>query len=153
MAKANMSVKATSKMMSAKDRKLRETVEDSLKGKPISRRAPRNLTAPQAKVYRWLLKQMDPSGMLSELDVKTLSNAAIIITRLEQIDDMINAKPENLYDRLLLSARKEYFAQYLQVCRELCLSPSARAKMGTLAVNKSKLETDPLLKILGGDKT
>ena len=152
MAKANISVKVTSKMMSAKDRKIRETVEDSIKGKQLSRRAPKNLTVAQGKVYRWLMKRLDPSGMLSELDVKTLSNAAVIICRLDRIDELINTKEENLYDRAFLAARKEYFNQYLQICRELCLSPSARAKMGTLAVNKAKLETDPLLKILGGDK-
>ena len=152
MAKSNMSVKVTSKMMSAKDRKIRETVEDSLKGVALSGRAPKNLTAPQAKIYRKLYKILLPSDMLSALDEKTLSNAAIIINRLDLIDEIINERVDNLYDRNLLAARKEYFNQYLQICKELCLSPSARAKMGTMAVNKSKMEADPLMKILGGDK-
>lgn len=152
MPKANMSVKLTSKMMSAKDRKLREKVEDSFKGKPLSQRAPKNLTADQAKIYRKLYKIMVPSDILSALDEKTLSNAAIIINRLDRIDEIINEKVDNLYDKNLLAARKEYFNQYLQICKELCLSPSSRAKMGTLAVTKSKLETDPLMRILDGGK-
>ncbi len=152
MAKPNVSVKVTSKMMSRKDKRIREEVEDSLKGKPLSCRVPKTLNVGQRKVYRWLFKLLAPSDMLSELDVKTLANAAIIINRLDRIDEMINAKENNLFDKTLLAARKEYFNQYLQICKELCLSPSARAKMGTLAVNKSKMEADPLLKILDGGK-
>ena len=85
---------------------------------------------------------------MSKLDTATFRQACIIIDRLNEIDRMIDE--EGVTDKELRVARTDYFKQYLNICSELCLSPAARAKMGTLVANKQK-ETDPLLEALGGD--
>ena len=66
----------------------------------------------------------------------------------DELDKMIDSV--GVADKELRICRSDYFKQYLNICSELCLSPAARAKMGTLVANQSK-EADPLLSVLGGD--
>lgn len=125
-------------------------VEDTLKGNNLSPTPPRRLTPGQKKVYKWLYANLEPSNILSSLDVETMCNASIIIERLQIIDDEINKDTDNIYAKSLLEARRTYFAMYLKICSELCLSPASRAKMGSLALNEHKKKKDPLLKALEG---
>ena len=126
----------------------RIAVEDKLAGVGISSVPPRDFSKERAAIYKWLHKALKPSGVLSKLDTATFRQACIIIDRLNEIDRMIDE--EGVTDKELRVARTDYFKQYLNICSELCLSPAARAKMGTLVANKQK-ETDPLLEALGGD--
>lgn len=125
----------------------RIAVEDKLAGVGISSVPPRDFSKERAAIYKWLHKALKPSGVLSKLDTATFRQACIIIDRLNEIDRMID--DEGVTDKELRVARTDYFKQYLNICSELCLSPAARAKMGTLVANKQK-ETDPLLEALGG---
>ena len=51
----------------------------------------------------------------------------------------------------LQNARAKYQSDLWRGCNELCLSPQARAKIGSLAAQKQKKETDPLLSVLSAD--
>ena len=82
------------------------------------------------------------------MDKPTFFQACVIIDRLNELDKMIDSV--GVADKELRICRSDYFKQYLNICSELCMSPAARAKMGTLVANQSK-EADPLLSVLGGD--
>ena len=47
--------------------------------------------------------------------------------------------------------RQKYQSDLWRGCNELCLSPQARAKIGSLAAQKQKKEKDPLLAALSDD--
>ena len=147
---AKTSVKATSKMMSKEDRAIRVEIEETLKGADISRIPPTSLNDRQGDIYVWLYDNLAPAQILSQLDIVTITNACIIIERLEKIDNTLE-DPAYFLDKGLQAMRKDYFSQYLKICAELCLSPASRAKMGTLAVNAKRAKEDDLLKALGGD--
>ena len=51
------------------------------------------------------------------------------------------------------NTRKEYAANFFRICNELGLSPQSRAKLGSLAVKKDKADSDPILKLFGGEET
>lgn len=148
---AKTSVKTTSKMMSKEDKAIRVEVEETLKGVELSRIPPTSLNERQGVIYVWLYDNLAPASILSELDIVTMTNACIIIERLEKIDAALEDYETFTSDRGLHTMRKEYFSQYLKICAELCLSPAARAKMGTLAVNANKAKKDELLAALGGE--
>ena len=147
---AKTSVKTTSKMMSKEDKTIRLEVEETLKGVELSRKPPASLNEAQGVIYLWLYDNLAPASILSELDVVTMINACIIIERLAKIDLLLE-EPSNFGNKELHAMRKDYFSQYLKVCTELCLSPAARARMGTLAVNAKRAKKDELLAALGGD--
>ena len=146
-----VSVKTTAKMMSKEDRAIRVEVEETLKGAEISRIPPQSLNERQGYIYVWLYDNLAPAQILSQLDVVTMINACVIIERLEKIDQALENPDSFLMDKSLHAMRKDYFSQYCKICSELCLSPAARAKMGTLAVSAKKAKEDELLSVLGGD--
>ena len=148
---AKTSVKTTKKMMSKEDKAIRVEVEETLKGVELSRIPPTSLNDRQGDIYVWLYDNLAPASILSELDIVTMTNACIIIERLEKIDAAIENIDDYVTERALHTMRKDYFSQYLKICAELCLSPAARAKMGTLAVNAKRAKQDELLAALGGD--
>lgn len=147
---AKTSIKTTSKMMSKEDKAIRVEVEETLKGAELGRKPPQSLNERQGLIYTWLYDNLAPASILSELDIVTMTNACIIIERLEKIDKALESPDSFLMDKGLHAMRKDYFSQYLKICGELCLSPAARAKMGTLAVNAKRAKEDDLLKALGG---
>lgn len=147
---AKTSVKTTSKAMSKEDRSIRLEVEETLKGADLTRKPPKNLNRRQKAIYTWLYDNLAPADILSQLDLVTITNACVIIERLEKLDKELENPESFLMDKNLHAMRKDYFAQYLKICAELCLSPAARAKMGTLAVNSKKAAEDPLLGAIGG---
>ena len=51
----------------------------------------------------------------------------------------------------LQNARAKYQSDLWRGCNELCLSPQARAKIGSLAAQKQKEKKDPLLAALSDD--
>ena len=147
MGRAPKPVKTTEGANTKREIQTRIAVEDKLAGVGISSVPPLDFSENRAIIYKWLYEALEPSGVLSILDSATFKQACVIIDRLNELDAMIDEL--GVANKELRMARSDYFNQYLKVCAELCLSPAARAKMGTLVANKVKDE-DPLLSALGG---
>ena len=56
-----------------------------------------------------------------------------------------------LCDSSYMATKDKYTKDLYRCCNELCLSPQARAKIGSLAVQAAKQREDPLLKALRDD--
>ena len=95
----------------------------------------------------WLCSVLAPADILGEPDRETVEQAAITIARLHQIDNLIRQRSDLLIDKDVNAVRKTYVDQYIRYCKELCLSPGARSKIGSLMANTKKAE-DPLIKVL-----
>lgn len=151
------SVKLSKAHLTNAERSIRLAVEEQIKGDDLPATPPKELTADQKKIFKWIHKELQPARILSRLDIPTLKNACIIIDRLAKVDKMLDTFIEagTIVDlkqfKYYQSLRNDYFAQYLKICTELCLSPTARARMGTLALNKAKEEEDPLTQALRGN--
>lgn len=141
-------VKTSVKHNTKKDIETRITVEDKLAKDKMVSVPPTDWTPERKAIFKWLYEQLEPTGVLCGLDKPTFFQACVIIDRLNELDKMIDSV--GVADKELRICRSDYFKQYLNICSELCLSPAARAKMGTLVANQSK-EADPLLSVLGGD--
>ncbi len=130
------------------DISLREQIENNFKGdaKVVP---PVFLTEKQRLIFDTIAEVL--ADYLGELDSYVLSEAAITIDRLQEIDEQINLNSELLLDKDIISVRKVYTTEFFRYCNELCLSPQARAKIGSLATAKKEQENDPLLKILGAE--
>lgn len=141
-------VKTSVKHNTKKDIETRITVEDTFAKDKMVSVPPTDWTPQRKAIFQWLYESLEPTGVLCTLDKPTFFQACVIIDRLNELDKMIDSV--GVADKELRICRSDYFKQYLNICSELCLSPAARAKMGTLVANKSK-EEDPLLSVLGGD--
>ena len=126
----------------------RKKIEESLRGATNNIKPFDYLSNNQKVIFNYLITEMEASGILGNLDVYLLNNAAIAIDRLKTLEAQANKDPTVILDDKFLKARKEYNATFNKCCDSLCLSPTARAKMGSIKVQKSNEDTDPLLKAL-----
>lgn len=147
MARPTTSAKLVKGAMTKARRNKRLEIEESLKGGKFDGTVPKSFTVEEAKAYKWLCSVLAPADILGEPDRETVEQAAITIARLHQIDDLIRQRSDLLIDKDVNAVRKTYVDQYIRYCKELCLSPGARSKIGSLMANSKKAD-DPLIKVL-----
>lgn len=125
------------------DTALRSDIEDSLKdGKLPS--PPEWLTPAQANVFDRIIQHCVTTGILSSLDELSLALFCVAVDRLQELEVQANENPEFMFDRSYLNARAAFEKTMWRGCQEFCLTPQARAKIGTLAVAARKESEDPL---------
>ncbi len=148
MSKAPVPEKVTRHHSTKTEKTIRLAVENRLQGGKFVPVVPKKFTVEEAKAYKWLCSVLEPADVLGEPDRETLELAAVTIARINQLDDMARENTEYLLSREFNMIRNSYISQYFTFCKELCLSPGARAKIGAIAV--SRKAEDPLLKVLNG---
>lgn len=148
MAKRAVSIAINKKHLTKAEKDTRKAAEESVKLDASQLKPAKGMTAAQRKIFRTLLGHLEKTRILSNLDADTLSQAAIIIDRMHEIDIRINEVPDLVLDKDIMDIKDKVFRQYMKICAELYLSPAARAKMGALAANSQKEEQDPLIRVL-----
>ncbi len=151
MARPAKSVKVKSGVIPKAEEAARAAVENKIQGKPKKPTAPQHLTKDQKAVFNLVTKQLVDSEILSELDVYVLTSFSIAVVRLRQIEVQVDNDITLLCNNSLMSTRAKYQSDMWRGCNELCLSPQARAKIGSLAAQAVKGEEDLLLKALADD--
>ena len=129
----------------------REGLETRIKGPGGKPKPPAYLNAKQKKIFRFIVDGLVAADIVSNMDEFVIANTAVAVDRLREIETMVNSDMTLLFDNKLMGTRSKYESTLWRGCNELCLSPQARAKIGSLAMAKRKDEQDPLLTILGGD--
>ncbi len=132
-------------------RQARKAEEKKLKGDAVNVKPSFPLSKEQKRIFNKIKGLFEELDMLGELDCYVLTEGAVIIDRLRDIEQRINEDPELLFDRDVCNTRKEYMQNFFRVCNELSLSPQARAKMGIMAAGKSAEKNDPIFQIFGDD--
>lgn len=151
MAKAFKSATLCSTRMSKEERQARLEQENRLRGNDDNIVPPAHLSDNQVEIFYHIVDTMKASGVLSNLDVYILATCSIAIDRLNTIEQMINEDTTLLFDKQLLSTKAKYSQEFFKSCTELSLSPSARARLGSINAKAQQDEIDPLLKILNGE--
>ena len=148
MPKRAVSARIISKHLTKAEKAARLQTENKFPAELAKLKPLKLLNSSQRKIFKELVKGLADTGMLSNLDIDIFNQAAITIDRMRQVDESINKITDLLDIPKLLDIKDQLFRQYLKICAELCLSPQARAKMGTLIVNNRKEEKDPLMRVL-----
>ncbi len=151
MSRPAKSVKVKTGAIASSEEALRNEIEERLRGDPAELSPPDHLSEEQKDVFRYIVQELKDSEILSSLDVYVLESTAVAIARVRQINAMINEDPGLLSDSALQGSRSKYQADMWRGANELCLSPQARAKIGSLAAGAAKAKEDPLIKVLSGD--
>lgn len=126
----------------------RKQTQDNLKGDVSNVKPPYSLSKEQKKIFNKIKNMFAKTELIGELDCYVLAEGAVVIDRLQQLEQMINSDPDLLIDKDVMSIRKGYTQDFFRICNELSLSPQARAKVGSIAATKDKEENDPLLRLL-----
>lgn len=142
------------------ERAKRAKGENNLKG---SRRliAPKYLTDPQKKYFKFIVKELKDSEILSKIDEPILCQTARCLDRLETIEKRIDATMEKLDEvgldenevkvwQAQTNIQDKLMKQFFRCCSELGMSAQSRAK---LAINMpDKEEKQSIMDILADDE-
>jgi P27 family predicted phage terminase small subunit len=129
----------------------RQEQEELLKGSSDKIKPSSYLSKEQKKLFKTIVKELEASGILGNLDIYVLETTVIAIDRLKAIEKAINEDIEKLYDKNLMATKDKYTKDLWRGCNELSLSPQSRAKLGNLNVQTQNIKDDELLKVLRGD--
>lgn len=150
MARPAMSAKTTAKHLSKSEADTKIKTEERLRGAADKLRPPKHLTSAQKKIFKFIVKELEASSILGNLDVYVLAECSIALDRMQEIEARINEDFENIASQSLMMAKDRYTKSFFRCCNELCLSPQSRAKMGN--INLQAKDENPLLKILSDDE-
>lgn len=126
--------------------------ETKLKGKSDKIKPPTYLSFKQKKIFKYIVAELEASGILSNLDIYMLTTCCIAIDRLQGIEALINEDIEKLMDSKLMASKDKYTKDLFRCASELSLSPQARAKLGSLNIQTKENSQDPVLLALKGKK-
>ncbi len=150
MGRPAMSAKTTSKHLTKAETEAKSSTEEKLRGKADKLRPPKYLTTAQKKIFKFIVRELEGSEILGNLDVYVLTECSIALDRMQEIESRINEEFDQITSAVLMSAKDKYTKSFFRCCNELCLSPQSRAKMGNL--NLQAKEENPLLKVLSDDE-
>ena len=151
MARPAKPIELQSRHNTKADIEKRKKEQNKMKGNAVNVKPPYPLSKEQKKIFGKIKDIYQKTDILGELDCYILAEAAVVIDRLQQLEQMINNDVELLTDKDIMSIRKGYTQDYYRICNELGLSPQSRAKLGGLALARDKEETDPVLLLLKGE--
>lgn len=133
------------------ERDIRAKTEKKLAGNAEKLKAKSYLNRRQKQIFNYILEELKTASVVGSLDIYILTQTAITIDRLRSIEEFINNNPDKIYNSSVINSRTKIMNDFLKCCAELCLSPAARAKMGTLAATNKKEEKDSLNSLLKGE--
>lgn len=139
-----------SKNLTKEEKQIRLETEEKLKGNADKIRPPTWLNKEQKKIFRYIVKELEESEILGNLDIYILTQCAVSIDRLQEIEKLINDDIMAIHEKSLMSAKDKYSKIFFRCCNELSLSPQSRAKLGTINLQAKERENDPLINILAG---
>lgn len=147
-----------SSRLSKDEIRARQEQEDKLKGSDnMVYNVPEHLTEEEKKVYQFLINELKESSILNNLDIEILTIASSTIVSLHKERELLKKEGSvvtkvngDVTKNPRFTVVKDLEKTFQWVCREICLSPSARASISLINAN-SKNEEDSIEKYLNLD--
>ena len=133
MGRPAKSVATKTGKIGTEEEKRRQEIENSLKGGRDKLTSPMYLTDDQARIFDYIVNELEEASILGNLDIFVLSQTAICVDRLQKLEQQINENPELITNNSFMSGKDKYSKDFFRYCNELCLSPQSRAKLSISA--------------------
>ena len=143
--------------------KKREEIEKQLMGNSDNvKNIPVNLNDEEKIYYKWLVSEIEISGIITNLDIPLLEQTATCLWMMRVATDHIRDKGQLIskLDRLGNLEEKENPSikilqncqtKYTTFCNQLGLSPASRAALASKKVEEKENSENELFKILNGN--
>lgn len=148
MARPCKSVELMSHHFTKEELEVRKQEEEKLRGNNDSIKPPSYLNSNAKKIFKYIVAELDSSGILTNLDNYILANTSIAIDRIQEAEKLLNT---DILNKDALRVKENYMKDFFRCCNELSLSPASRAKLANININTKTDKEDPLLKALRGD--
>lgn len=144
-------VVVNSKNFTQDEKNARSEMESKVRGVAVKPEPPEHMADDQREIFQFIVDGLVESEILGKLDVFVLESTAVAVARLRKINQMVDRDDSLLSDTALQGSRSKYQSDLWRGCNELCLSPQARAKLGSIAAQAKRGEKDPLEAALEDD--
>ncbi len=148
MGRPAKAIAAKTAKISRDETEQRLQIEDQLRGKADKLVPPLYLTDSQVEIFNYILTELEEAKVLGNLDLFALSQLAICVDRMQQLEDQINNNEGLLLESKLMSARERYSRDFLRLINEFCMSPQSRAKLSISTVKPGQEKKKTLMDIL-----
>jgi P27 family predicted phage terminase small subunit len=152
LVKPSKSARLSDKKISKSEIRNLLEAEEKLKGGSDRVKPSSYLNAKQKSIFKQIVRELETSGIIGNLDVYILDLTAIAIDRLRSIEQAVNQDFSKLLDKTLMATKSKYTNDLFSGMKELSLSPSARVKIVNLNQEAEENAQDPLLKLLNFNK-
>lgn len=144
------------------EKKHRQEIEEALKGADDKVfKVPAYLTKDEKLYYKFLIDNLEISGLLCNLDIPLLEQTSNCLYVMRQCDDTIRKEGiliqsfdkygnEKLIQNPAIKVKLDFMTKYNQLCNQLGLSPSSRASLAGKQIDAQQESEDPVLKLLRG---
>lgn len=148
MAKASIPVELQRKHLTKEEKEKRLEVENKLKGNSDKLKPPTYMNKEAKKVFKWLVKETMEANTFGNVDRFILEQFSNTYTNYKEMEILFNK--ENDFEKRIKVGRmmKQFSDQLPRLYNELGLTPSTRAKLGSLNLKKEEDEKDPVLQLL-----
>ena len=126
----------------------RLSAEAAIRGADDKLTAPDYLTDREKEVYNFILAELEPVQILSNVDRFVIVRLSIAVVRLREIENKVRKEGIEVLKDNLLRIRNSYLKDFDAGMRELALSPQSRAKIGILKNEAEKKRHDPVTELL-----
>lgn len=151
MGRPAKSIAVSDGKISLEEKRERQQIENSLKGSADKIKPSTYLSKNQKKIFKNIVKELQNSKILGNLDIYILNQAAISIDRLQMLDKKANDDTSLSLDKDFKSAHDMYTKQFFRCCNELCLSPQSRARL-SINISPESANKKTIGDLLGDDE-
>lgn len=148
MARPSKPTAVSNRKIGAAEVAKRKAIESAVRGDDDNLQAPDYLSEPEREVYNFLLGELQPVRILSNVDQPVLERFSTAVVRLREIEAKVRAEGVESMTRDMVTVKNSYIKDFDAGVRELALSPQARAKIGTLTIAAAEKNADPVEKLL-----
>lgn len=148
MARPSKPTAVSNRKIGAAEVAKRKAIESAVRGGDDNLTAPDYLSEPEREVYNFLLEELKPVRILSNVDQPVLERFSTAVVRLREIEAKVRAEGVESMTRDMVTVKNSYIKDFDAGVRELALSPQARAKIGTLTIAAAEKNADPVEKLL-----
>lgn len=142
-----------SKNLTKEEYRKRKAAEERLKGGTDKIKPPTYLSKEAKKIFNYIYRELEASGIITNLDVYILASCSNAIARIQEAERELNLGLYNDDGKVkdALKVKDSYMKEFFRCTNELSLSPQSRAKLANINVNAQQEKEDPLLQVLKGD--
>jgi len=139
----------------------RAQLEESLKGDSelVYDYIPETLDDIGVKYYKFIVKEMIASGILANLDIPMLTQMADSLSKMDKLKEIVDSEGLMVYkvdrngntfpmENPAANTYLKYQKMFQNIAGQFGLSPSSRAQLSSINIEKQAEAEDPLNKIL-----
>lgn len=130
------------------EKERRKENEEKLRGDNDKLKPPSYLTKEAKKIFKWIVKESKEANLFGNVDRFVLAQFSDTYATWEELVKMYHNEKDFEKKEKIDRMKKRYTDQLPRLYNELGLSPSTRAKLGSLNLKKEEDEKDPVLQLL-----